>query len=166
MRGQPNNEPDSQTLSLMHPRPHKSYTGVVYLYASRSAPIDVLNLIFKARFTQFRGWPSLGSQNSQQKNTRAQSWPCGSFSAYLGDRGSRFSRCCLKNPVLGLLARPQEVVSHDVCICYQHYGIVYEVKTTFNQSIGLKPRKTLNWGSLFCAVLFPFVQYARNGPPR
>ena len=30
--------------------------------------------------------------------------------------------------------------------------MVYEVKAIFSQSAGLEPRKTLNWGSLFCAV--------------
>ena len=30
--------------------------------------------------------------------------------------------------------------------------MVYEVEAIFSQSAGLEPRKTLNWGSLFCAV--------------
>ena len=55
VRGRPNSEPNSQTLSFAHPRLHKSYTRAIYLYASHSTPPNVLNLIFKARFTQFRG---------------------------------------------------------------------------------------------------------------
>ena len=31
--------------------------------------------------------------------------------------------------------------------------MAYEVKAIFSQSIGFKPRKNLNWGSLFHAVL-------------
>ena len=33
--------------------------------------------------------------------------------------------------------------------------MVYEVKAIFSQSAGLEPRKTLNWGSLFCMVPSP-----------
>ena len=32
------------------------------------------------------------------------------------------------------------------------FCMVYEVEATFSQSAGLEPRKTLNWGSLFCVV--------------
>ena len=48
MHSLPNNELDYQKLSLVHPRPHKSYTGEVYICVSHSALSDVLNLIFKA----------------------------------------------------------------------------------------------------------------------
>ena len=69
--GQPNSELDYRTLMFAHPRPYKSYTGTIFIYASRSTPSDVLNVIFKSRFTWFRGQFSLGSQNLQQKNARA-----------------------------------------------------------------------------------------------
>ena len=32
--------------------------------------------------------------------------------------------------------------------------MAYEVKAIFSHSAGFKPYKTLNWGSLFCMVLF------------
>ena len=32
--------------------------------------------------------------------------------------------------------------------------MAYEVKAIFSHSAGFKPCKTLNWGSLFCMVLF------------
>ena len=74
VRGQPNSELDYRKLSLTHLRTHKSDTGAVYICVSCSAPLDALNLIFKARFAQFKGRFSLGSQNLQQKNARARSW--------------------------------------------------------------------------------------------
>ena len=33
--------------------------------------------------------------------------------------------------------------------------MVYKVEAIFSQSTGLEPRKTLNWGSFFCAVPSP-----------
>ena len=84
MRDRPNDELDCRKLSLVHLRPHKSYIGAVYICASCSAPSDVLNLIFKARFTRFKGRFSPGSQNLQQKNARAQSQPSSSLIGLLG----------------------------------------------------------------------------------
>ena len=34
--------------------------------------------------------------------------------------------------------------------------MVYEFEAIFSQSASLKPRKTLNWGYLFCVVPSPF----------
>ena len=42
--------------------------------------------------------------------------------------------------------------------------MVYEVEAIFSQSVGLEPRKTLNWSSLFCAVPSLFIQYTRMNP--
>ena len=52
----------------------------------------------------------------------------------------------------------------SVCTRHQHYGMACKAKATCSRSISLEPRKTLNWGSLFCTVLSPFVQYTRMGP--
>ena len=46
VRGWPGSEPDCQELLLVHLRPQKSYTGAIYLYATRLAPPGILNLIF------------------------------------------------------------------------------------------------------------------------
>ena len=35
------------------------------------------------------------------------------------------------------------------------FGMFFEVKAIFSLSVGLKPRKTLNWGNLFCAIPSP-----------
>ena len=73
VRGRPNNEPNYRTFSLAYLRLYKSYTGVVYICASRSAPSNVLNLIFNARLARFKGRFNPCNQNLQQKNARAQS---------------------------------------------------------------------------------------------
>ena len=59
MRDRPNGELNCWKLSLAHLRPYKSYTWIVYICESHSTPLDVLNLIFKARFTRFRGLSGL-----------------------------------------------------------------------------------------------------------
>ena len=90
VRGWSNSEPDCQTLSLVHPRPHKSYIGVVYLCVSRSTLLYILNLIFKVRFTQFKGRFNLGGQNLPQKNAGARSQPFGNFFSLFGVRRESF----------------------------------------------------------------------------
>ena len=73
MRNRPNNDPNYRKLTFMEPRPHKSYTRVVYICASHSTPSNIFNLIFKARLTWFKGWFNSNNQSLQRKNARARS---------------------------------------------------------------------------------------------
>ena len=73
MRDRSNNDSNYRKLAFEQPRPHKSYTRVVYICVSRSSPLNVLNLIFKAQLARFKGWFSPDKQSLQQKNARVRS---------------------------------------------------------------------------------------------
>ena len=90
VRGRLDSEPECQTLSFAHLSPYKSYTGAVYNCVSHLAPSDVLNLILKAWFTQFRGRFNLGSQNLQQKNAGAYPQSFSSFFSLFGGQRESF----------------------------------------------------------------------------
>ena len=73
IRDRPNSDPNYRKLAFTHPRPHKSYIGAVYIYMSRSAASDILNLNFKTWFARFRGQSILNSRSLQRKNAEARS---------------------------------------------------------------------------------------------
>ena len=104
VRSRPSNKLDCQTPLLANSRPDKSYTREVSIYASRSALPDVLNLIFKARFTRFRVQFNHVSQNLQQKNARDRSRPCDSFCSLFGRQRELFLMMLLQEACLWIFS--------------------------------------------------------------
>ena len=128
IRDWPNNDPDYLKFAFAHLRPHKSYTGAVYICASRSAPSDMLNLIFKAQFARFRGW----FKPFRYKSRPILALPL-LFGMFLTTLEQRFPRCS---------------AHHNSWLAQQWPGLSETHIRAFEAA------QILHWGSLYLCVLF------------
>ena len=123
VRGRPNSEPNSQTLSRIQDYTNPTLGQFIFMHliqhlqmswTSFSKPDSPNSAVDSAPVVRIRN----------QKTLEPDLGHVVTFSAYLGDKGCHFSWCCLKKPVLELLAHSGNNRSDQ---CIPPHGVSKEI---------------------------------------